>query len=245
MTTTTDIRDILDSIATILYDAEPSPTKQSLDGSRGGRDKLPINPRLVDAKHHLKHTLTSWAILVAEETSTTIDCHDTSESIAGWLWQHSAHLANHEAAHDFTTEITDAVDEIRRCIDRGDDRIFLGVHAGEEIYARRGDKTVVFPDGEVRTVEEMLTWLKRKTLDVQGTAREVSIILNVVHGLTVSPKHISNLYITDQRERAAGRLGRHEGLDKAAQAGKQPVFVVDEVLTRLSKTGQAHHQHIS
>jgi len=233
--TAQDVRDLMDRCHDVLTMAEPSPAGQSLDGG-SSRDRLPINPRLTDAKADLHACLTSWARMVAEEKPTRIDCDDNPTSIAAWIWGHADWLAAHPAADDLHHEITDCLTHILHSIDRGDDRIFLGIHAGEAIYARPGQKTVVLPDGSVPTVEEMRGWMRRKTLDVQGTAREVAIILQEVHRMTwVKPQRIIACYREDRKAREKGHLGRHEGLDHVAMDGKQPVFVVDEVLTRLAK----------
>lgn len=229
-----EIRAICDRVHDTLHMAEPSPAGQSLDGGTN-RDRLPYNPRLLEATSDLHATLSSWARMIAEEKPSTVDCDDNPTSVAGWIWGHAEWLAQHPAADDFTQEVTDTLTPILHSIDRGDDRIFLGIHAGIEVWAKPGQKTVLLPGGESRTVEEVRGWMKRQTLDHQGTAREVAIILKEVHGLDISPKRITAYYREDTKAREQGRIGKHEGLDHAAMDGKRPVFVVDEVLSRISR----------
>lgn len=232
--TAQDIRNLCDRIHDVLNMAEPAPAGQSLDGG-SSRDRLPINPRLTDAKHHLHATLASWARMIAEEKPATIDCNDDPLSTAGWIWGHAEYLATHPAADDFHDETTAAITKILHCIDRGDDRIFLGVHSGIQVWAKPGQKTVTLPGGENRTVEEVRGWMRHQTLQVQGTAREVAIILREVHGLTITPKRIAAYHREDQKARREGRMGKHEGLDHVAMDGRHPVYVVDEVLSRISR----------
>lgn len=231
--TAQDIRALCDRVHDTLHMAEPTPAGQSLDGG-SSRDRLPINPRLTDATHNLHANLTSWARMVAEEKPTPIDCDNNPYSISAWLYRHADWLTTHPAIDDMHTEISDALTEILHCIDKGDDRIFLGVHAGIQVWASPGQKTVTLPGGEHRTVKEVRGWMQRDTLQVQGTAREVAIILSEVHGIPIAAKRITAHHREDQRARLEGRMGKHEGLDHVAMDGKQPVFLVDEVLSRIA-----------
>lgn len=227
-----NITKCLDLVHDTLGLVEPVPSRQSLDG-HGSHNKLPINPGLVEATGILKDTLVSWALMVSEEQPRKIDCEDNSLSIAGWLWRSADFLEAHPAREDFITEIRDACNAIRRFVDIADDRVFLGVHAGQEVYVRQGQETVVLPDGRVERVETIRNHMKRQVLDVQGTAKEVSIILRTIFNLHVSPKAITSMWREDVKARERGDLGRLEGLDACAMDGSRPVFVVDEVLLRL------------
>lgn len=236
--TAQDIRDLMDRVHDVLTMAEPSPAGQSLDGG-SSRDRLPINPRLTDAKHNLHATLTSWARMTAEEKPTPIDCDNNPYSISAWLYQHADWLTTHPAADDLTTEINDALTEILHCIDRGDDRIFLGVHAGEEIYATKGQKTVTLPGGEVRTVSEIRDWMKHDIQDEVRPPSEVAAILRTLHGMEVTAERIRKTYENDEKRRRDGKMGRRAGLHFIRYEGRQKVFRVGDVAARLTRLKRA------
>lgn len=239
MTTQTEIQALLDGVATALYDAEPSPTRQAPGGrSSSGRDRLPINPRLADARHHLKHTLTSWALLVSEESDAPIDCDDTSESTAAWLYQHADFLATHPAAADFTTEIRDATTTIIQCIDTADDRVLVGTHAGMAVYARAGDKTITLPDGTTRTVKEMRDHLRHDLVDEVLPAAQCAGAVNVLHDVEITAKQIRKTYENDDARRRAGKIGPHAGLRFIRYVGREKAFRVGDVATRLVDNGR-------
>ena len=124
--------------------------------------------------------------------------------------------------------------EILHCIDRGDDRIFLGVHAGEEMYATKGQKTVALPSGEVRTVSEIRDWMKH---DIQNEVRppsEVAAILRTLHGIDVTADKIRKTYENDEKRRKDGKMGRRAGLHFIRYEGRQKVFRVGDV-ARLAR----------
>ena len=231
------VTECLDLIHDTLSLAEPVPSRQSSESTSAGW-REPIKSALIEAKTRLHTTLVSWARMVSEEQPRRIDCEDETLSIAGWLWQSANFLESHPAREDFITEIREACHAIRRFVDTIDDRVFLGIHAGQMIYARHGQATVVLPNGRVEKVKTLRDELKAKTLKKQGTAKEVSIILRDCHGLEVTAKSITSAWREDKRARERGRLGHLEGLDIVAMDGSKPVFVVDEVLTRMAKAGK-------
>lgn len=242
MTSPADIHAILDGVITALYDAEPSPTRQAPGGSGGDRDRLPINPRLTDARHHLKHILVSWALLVEEESGRDFDAADTPESVAGWLWQSAHFLATHPAVDDFTTEIRDATSAITRCVDIADDRVFVGMHAGMAVYARAGDKTITLPDGTTRTVKEMRDHLRHDLVDEVLPAAQCAGAVNVIHGTSITAKQIRKAYENDESRRRTGAIGPHAGLRFVRYVGREKAFRVGDVATRLIKYG---HRRVS
>lgn len=233
-----EIRALLDRVHDTLHMAEPSPAGQSLDGGTS-RDRLPINPRLLEATSDLHATLSSWARMISDEKPATVDCDDNPTSIAGWIWGHAEWLAQHPAADDFTQEVTDTLTEILHSIDRGDDRIFLGIHAGEEIYATRGQKTVALPGGEVRTVSEIRDWMKHDIQDEVRPPSEVAAILRTLHGMEVTAERIRKTYENDEKRRRDGKIGRRAGLHFIRYEGRQKVFRVGDVAARLTRLKRA------
>lgn len=231
------VTECLDLVYDTLNLAEPVPSRQSTE-ARSMEWKEPVKHALIEAKTRLHATLVSWAKMVSEEQPRRIDCEDNTLSIAGWLWYSADFLEAHPAREDFITEVREACQAIRRFVDTIDDRVFLGVHAGQMVYAKHGQTTIVLPDGRVERVKTLRDELKAQTLKKQGTAKEVSIILRDCHGLEVTAKSITSAWREDKRARERGTLGHLEGLDIVAMDGSKPVFVVDEVLTRMAKAGK-------
>lgn len=144
-----DIQELMDYVHDRLYLAEPGAPAHG-GGSSG--DQMPFNEKLADTMRELHATLASWALMVAEEQPRTIDCEDESMSIIGWLAQSRLWLCGHPAVDDFVSEVRLKTTQVRRCVDRGDDRMYLGVHAGHPVYVSKDNSgeypaTVVLPDG--------------------------------------------------------------------------------------------------
>lgn len=225
-------RSICDRAHTILNDADPNPTRQSIDGGTT-KDRLPINPKLADARSHLKHLITSWARLISEEKPAPLTCPDELHAILAWIYQHGEWLDQHPAINDFETEIEEALTEILRCIDRGDNRIFCGVHAGQPIYARTGDKLITLPNGETHQVQTLRNQMKSEALDELLSAQQCAAVIRGLFGHPVTKKQIIKAFEYDQTRRDRGELGKLEGLDTAAMSGSTRLFKVEEVMTRL------------
>lgn len=214
--------------------ADPSPAGQSTE--RGGQQhRLPINPNLVEAKAHLHQIVCSWALLIAEEYDKPYDKDDQTETVILWLAKHAALLDTHPARVDFIQEITEAADQIRRIIDTADDKIFCGWHSGQPIYARQGQQAITLPDGRVERVSTLRKHLKVQLLDHHCSAKQAATLLRQLFDQDCTAKKITGMWQKDKQRRQQGALRPLEGLDVVAMDGKQPVFVLGEVLTRITK----------
>lgn len=218
----------------VLKDADPTPARQTPE--RGSQQhRLPINPRLVEAKAHLHHIMCSWALLIAEEHNKPYALDDRTETVILWLVKHAALLDTHEARADFIQETTEATNQVRRIIDTADDKVFCGWHGGWPIYARQGQRTITLPDGTVEQVETLRKHLRTQLLDHHCTAKQAATLLQELFGQKCTPKQITGMWREDKTKRTQGKLKPLEGLDTVAMDGKQPVFVLGEVLTRITK----------
>jgi hypothetical protein len=233
----TTIRQLCDRVHDIDRAVETGPSARQLESGRATTVPLIINTRLMTARDDLKATLVSWALLIVEEGATDYTGEDTLLGVSAWIYQHAEFLADHPAAGDFVSEVTECLAAVVKCVEHRDRRMIVGTFNGENIYAGVDDATVTLPNGEVHRVETLRNQLKRHALRAQGTAAEVSQILEHLHGVSVSAKSIVAMWREDRRARERGRLGRLEGLDIVTD--DPPIFVVDEVLARIGRRPQA------
>lgn len=92
---------------------------------------MPGNWGASEARGHLKSLLVSWALLCHEEGVRSSDPRDglpddDLSAISRWLLWRVDGLMLHEAAGDVVNEITAAVTQCHRLIDRAPDRQYLG-----------------------------------------------------------------------------------------------------------------------
>lgn len=218
--------------------ATPQPARIT-NGPRTTERRLPINTGQLKAATHLHRTLESWAALIRDEKPATYTGGTSTIEVIAWMTQHAEWLDTHEAANDCYEEITTAAAELVRTIDTADDRVFVGTYAGQPIYARPDQKTVRLPDGTEQRVDTLRNHLRRQTLEATGTAHEVATILNTVFGMNTTARRITSCYTKDKQHREQGRLQPLEGLDAIGMDGNRPIFLVDEVITRLAATQRA------
>ena len=231
-------RAALENAITAIALTTPQPARTT-SGPRTTERRLPINTGKLKAATHLHRTLESWAALIRDEKPATYTGGTSTIEVIVWMIQHAEWLDTHEAANDCHNEITTAAAELIRTIDTADDRVFVGTHAGQPIYARPGQKTVRLPDGTEQRVDTLRNHLRRQTLEATGTAHEVATILNTVFGMNTTAQRIAACYGKDKQARAQGRLRPLEGLDAIGMDGNKPIFLVDEVITRLAATQRA------
>ena len=226
--TAADIRALCDRVHDTLHMAEHPPAGKGGKGS-AGQSRPPMPTAILDAKIDLKKKLASWAQLIGEEAEVVIDADDDSLSIAAWIHQKADWLAQHPAAEDFHDEITQALDTLAAPYRPRDHRIFLGIHAGVQIYARPGQQTVVLPDGRVERAKTLRHELLANLLDHIDTATVVSQILGEYFGVKVTVKKIHTAVSDDRLRRDAGRL------EPAAMSGSTKLFRVRDVQRRFAR----------
>lgn len=224
---------ITDYIHDTITLSEPhlTPRPQNTRPTNTWQEPMPEN--LLNARHHLKQTLTSWALLIHEEKPVPLATDGTLWSLTTYIAQHSTWLDQHPAQPDFHTETLEACNTIRKIIDKADNRIYLGRHQGHDIYAHPNQTTITLPDGQTRTVKELRTWRTNKALQHQGTAKEVAHALTLAD-IHITPKQIIGYWTHDRTARKHGKLPETTGLKETAMDGKQPIFKVQHVLERLT-----------
>lgn len=114
--------------------------------SRGAEKPSPVNWGASEAKGHLRSVLVSWARFCDEEGVRNASPHlglpvDTLPALSRWLLWRVDGLALLDIGPEAVDEITDAVAQCHRRIDRPADRQYLGKCAECEdgrLYARPG-----------------------------------------------------------------------------------------------------------
>lgn len=191
----------------LAYDLDLAITRQarigSRDGSRPTEAAVPVNLKASEVAGNLKGILSSWARVVHEETDAPLlgpTCRrcqhgscaairhrelppDTLTGIAAWLRPRVGWLRHHEAGAEAYDEITEAVRDARRIVDRPADKLYAGPcdECGEDLYARLEAVYVTctsdaHEEGEEPTwsVEERRRWLLDSARDVLASGTEIS-----------------------------------------------------------------------
>ena len=105
----------------------------------------------------------------------------STADMAAWLLNHIEWLRHHRAGHEAVEEITSAVYEAARVIDRPPERIYAGPcqECGEDLYAKSGAATVKCRlCGEGHDVAAMQEWMKSQVYGRLVTAREGAALLS-------------------------------------------------------------------
>lgn len=155
---------------------------------------IPWEERASEATRNLRALLVSWVKLSAEENLTSRRLpEDTLPAMARYLLWVLPVLGRHDAGPDAVDEITDAVADCRRVIDRRPERWFAGPcdaeteegECGADLYARsRRGKFACQDCGTEYDVEERREWLLKAATDSFAntlvTSREASERLSFI-----------------------------------------------------------------
>ena len=126
-------------------------------GGRSSTRPLPWNEHAAQRAFELGATLNAWALdtsqLAEDERDPLAEQHHTdTPAIARWLGRNLRTLRQHQDAGQAHDEITDAIHEARRAIDRPLERVFAGpcgvegddgVACREDLYAATGKTSAV------------------------------------------------------------------------------------------------------
>jgi len=178
---------------------------------RGGDKALPFNPTASELGWVLRNTLSTWCRLIAEERGRVLPTTDTPAAVAGWLLHQCEWLRHHRAGAEAVEEITSAVNQIRKAVDRPAERIYAGPCAdcGGDMYGKPEAASVQCrPCGLEYDVAAMRDWMRNEARGRLVTARE-SIILLGRFGLPLSQKTIEKWHLrkrlTDHGEDRDGK----------------------------------------
>ena len=166
----------------------------------GGESPLPFKPQATEAIWVLHTTLTAWTVELAGERST-------SAEMARWLYARLDLIRLRPDADTIHDELTYAIREARRVIDRPTDRrMFLGrcgapirSSCAEELHGLPWQDTVTCPVcGTEWGIRERRAWMLRVVEDEVRTAPTLAALLTQL-GAAVSVEDI-------QRWAKQGRL---------------------------------------
>lgn len=187
------------------------------DGGRrtGAEPPLPYKPQATEAAFILRNVLTAWVRTFNPNSRLASTVH-----LAQWLYAHVDRLRAHPDAGQAHDELTAAVREARRTIDRpNDQRQYLGRcddnGCTEELYARPYRDVAVCPACEREyDVAERRAWMVKYSVEHLGTASEIAGFLRI-YQITITPSAIRG-YVArgrleakhhDQRGRPMYRIG--------------------------------------
>lgn len=151
-------------------------------GGGASRERpLPFRYDASEVLFVLRNTLGTWVRLVAEERERDDLPDDTPAAMSGWLLGEVEWLRHHEAGAEAVDEITYAVDQVRRVVDRPPDAWYAGPCdlqyqvCDEELYARVGSPFVRCPTcGETWDVKQRRGQLLEAARDRLATASEAA-----------------------------------------------------------------------
>jgi len=212
----------LGDVASIVADLDVALSKMSRIGNAGpgglARERTPINVGAMNAADDLQNTLTTWARDVVSEHLSTPAPPGPSVHAAFALLRHIDAIRRHPAVVELVDEVTDAIHQARRAVDRPADRIYLGVcmvptpdEEGrdvtclEEVWAKPGaSETVCKVCGVTHEVRDRRAWLLKKSEDYLFGVKEASEMMGEVGGITVTQASIRG-YIK------RGKIAYHTG----------------------------------
>lgn len=167
---------------------------------------LPGNWSASEARGHLKALLVSWVLMCDEEGVRSPDPRyglppDNLVAISRWLLWRVDGLMLHDAAGDVVSEVTEAVAQCHRLIDRAPDRQYLGdcreTDCSGRLYARPGGALARCESCHTTSsADEIRTRLLGELDDRLCTAREIaelSTYLGLKAGRDQVRKHVEYL----------------------------------------------------
>jgi hypothetical protein len=203
-------------------------------GAASAETPLPYKPHIAETVWVLHHTLDAWATTLGVARHATRPL--TTAQLAVWLLRNMNRVVLCTDAGQLADELTSAIHQARRAIDRPDDRrCFLGpcstpdpttgLLCQEEVYGLPWNRYATCPTcGARHDIAERQTWLHDVAQDHLGTSVEIAGFLRST-GMRCTPSMIRNYA-------ARGRL-------TPAPDTHPPLYRIRDVLTTL----QARYQH--
>ena len=205
---TTTLERELGDVASIVGELDISLSKQARIGTPGksglARERIPINVGAMIAADNLGNVLTTWARdVTGEDWRPPVVGNSTayaSRVLLGWV----SHIRRHPAVTELVDEITDAIVQARRAVDRPADRTYLGqcyvetpdedgkqVTCLAELWARpQASEVQCKVCGAEHPVGERRAWLLLRAKDMIVTVKEASSYLGEIGGIKVSQSSI-------------------------------------------------------
>lgn len=179
----TELAQALGDVPWLTEELDVTITRQRAAATDNGptsvNNGLPWHDKAADTQRHLHTALALWARLCHEE-KIPHQSHlhnlpdDNLPAISRWLMWRIDGLARHPAAWDAHQEITTAIRNCHRLIDRQPDREFVGpCECGHDLYRQPGT-----PEARCRTCgntyngDHMLDWMRGQVADTCVTLNE-------------------------------------------------------------------------
>ena len=221
---TTRLERDLGDVAAIVAELDITISKQAKIGNASGpgglaRERTPVNWGAAQVADDLQNTLTTWA----RDVDSYTDAHlgrwaSPSQAAAACLLNHIDAIRRHPAVNELVDEVTDAIQQARRVVDRPADRIYLGqcfvenpdedgeqVTCMAELYARpTAFEVQCRVCGTEHPVAERRAWLLKRAEDMLFTVQQAAQMVGEVGHIRVTEAAIRG-YI--HRKRIAYRPG--------------------------------------
>jgi len=200
-----DIPALWDELDTVLT----RQSRYSDPEGRGGEKAVPFNIKASELGTALRGLLNTWCRLIAEERGKDLP-EDHPAAVAYWLLNQVTWLRHHRAGSEAVEELTDAVNAVRRAVDRPAERIYAGpcVECGGDMYAKPDAASVECrPCGVGYDVAGRVAWMKSQVYGRLVTAKEGVVLLSRF-GLPVAQKTIDKWH---ERKRLADHERDAEG----------------------------------
>ena len=203
----------LGDVAAIIGELDITLSKQARIGVAGApglaRERTPINVGAMNAAGDLANTLMTWARDVSSEQWRPSDADlmvvgGRTKASARYLLAHVPEIRRHPAVVELVDEISDAIHQARRAVDRPADRVYLGqclmetpdnegrqVTCLAELYARpQAHEVRCSVCSTEHPVAERRAWLLTRASDMLVTVKEASSYLGEIGGIKVTESSI-------------------------------------------------------
>lgn len=154
-------------------------------GSASAETAMPFHVAAAEIRDNLRNTLVGWVRVCAEEGVRSSDPSDrlpadTLTAISRWLLWRVDGLAFHEAGYEACDEMTYAITQAMRAIDRAPERQYVGPCAcGRDLYRKPGAKVARCRSCEAEYDADALTnSLRAQIMGRLVTAREGATLLS-------------------------------------------------------------------
>lgn len=218
--------------ALILAQHKPSP-KGSGGGSSSVEPPMPLPAGVISAKRELRDVLLLWVDLVSDGMGIVEDCDPTERDMLEWLAgnERATFLVAQDVAGDFLDELTTITKSLESPYLPRAGKKYWGNHDGQPIYIRDGQREVTLDNGDTVPVITMKDAAADKLLDYEGTAEQVSLIINKYFGHEeLTPRKISD---ARNRDSQPGKGRKNGKLESVRMENSKHIYRVHDVLTRF------------
>lgn len=201
------------------------------DGTPSTEHRLPVHMAASNARGHLKATLVAWVKFCHDENIRHQSPRhglpaDTAPAMSRWLMWRIDGLAFHDIGPEAVDEITKAVRDGKRVIDRPADKWYAGpCDCGVDLYARAKSGQVKCCETEcglVYDIGERRSWLLEAAEDRLAPAAELA---RAVSWLGASP-------LTAERVR---QWAKRERIFAKGHDGRSPLYRVGDAIDLLAE----------